>query len=106
MYHEATLINLLEVAFYGESACEAAGDSLLELVDFCSRHTTRMAYEAMKRDDERGRRRPRRTETKEEVVEVKSAEQIAAERLARSEPLPVAEELTKQRTDLLFKVRY
>ena len=37
-YHEATLCNLLEVTFFHQDACEAAGDdALLELTDYCQR---------------------------------------------------------------------
>ena len=37
-YHEATLCNLLEVTFFHQDACEAAGDdALLELTDYCHR---------------------------------------------------------------------
>lgn len=37
LYHEATLINLLETILYHQDACEAAGDSILDLVDYCYR---------------------------------------------------------------------
>lgn len=37
LYHEATVINLLEVLLYHAHGCEAAGDSLVELVDYCAR---------------------------------------------------------------------
>jgi hypothetical protein len=37
-FHEATLCNLLEIAFFHQDACEAAGDdALLELTDYCAR---------------------------------------------------------------------
>ena len=37
-YCEATLVNLLEIAFFHQDACEAAGDdALLELCDYCAR---------------------------------------------------------------------
>ena len=37
-HHEATLCNLLEIAFFHMDACEAAGDdALLELTDYCVR---------------------------------------------------------------------
>lgn len=37
-YFEATLCNLLEIAFFHQDACEAAGDdALLELADYCNR---------------------------------------------------------------------
>lgn len=41
MYHEATLTNLLEVAFYHEHVVESLDDDLLlELVDYCVRKVT------------------------------------------------------------------
>ena len=37
-YFEATLCNLLEISFFHQDACEAAGDdALLELTDYCNR---------------------------------------------------------------------
>ena len=37
-YFEATVCNLLEIAFFHQDACEAAGeDALLELTDYCNR---------------------------------------------------------------------
>ena len=37
-YCEATLVNLIEVSFFHQDACEAAGDdALLELCDYCAR---------------------------------------------------------------------
>ena len=35
VYHEATIVNLLEVIMYHRSACEEADDSLVELIDYC-----------------------------------------------------------------------
>jgi hypothetical protein len=37
MYHEASLINLLECVLFNEAALEAAGDAALDLVDYCHR---------------------------------------------------------------------
>lgn len=37
LYHEATLCNLLEVLLYHASVCEAGGDAMLELGDYCVR---------------------------------------------------------------------
>lgn len=37
LYHEATLCNLLEVLLYHASVCEAGGDAMVELVDYCAR---------------------------------------------------------------------
>ena len=37
MYHEATIVNLVEVLMYHRSSCEEAEDSLVELVEYCYR---------------------------------------------------------------------
>jgi hypothetical protein len=37
LYHEATLVALLEALFFHQDACEAAGERLMELVDYCDR---------------------------------------------------------------------
>jgi len=35
LFHEATVVNLLEVLMYHLRACEAVGDALVDLVDYC-----------------------------------------------------------------------
>jgi hypothetical protein len=42
LYHEATVINLLEVFLYHKHVCEAGGDVMLELVDYAARKLTRL----------------------------------------------------------------
>merc|ERR1719356_898835 len=37
LYHEASVINLLEICLYHRTSCEEAGDALVDLVDFCVR---------------------------------------------------------------------
>jgi len=37
VYHEATVVNLLEICLYHRTSCEEAGDALVDLVDFCIR---------------------------------------------------------------------
>ncbi|XP_033939515.1 zinc finger MYND domain-containing protein 10 [Pseudochaenichthys georgianus] len=37
IHHEATIINLLETIMYNQDSCEAAGDAVLDLVDYCHR---------------------------------------------------------------------
>ncbi|XP_058955157.2 zinc finger MYND domain-containing protein 10-like [Pocillopora verrucosa] len=37
LFHEATVISLLETILYHKEACEAAGDSILDLADYCLR---------------------------------------------------------------------
>ncbi|KAM4613699.1 zinc finger MYND domain-containing protein 10 [Polymixia lowei] len=43
IYHEATVINLLETIMFHKDSCEAAGDSVLDLVDYCHRKLTLLA---------------------------------------------------------------
>jgi zinc finger MYND domain-containing protein 10 len=40
LYHEATLVNLLETVLYHQDVCLAVGDSILDLVDYCYRKLT------------------------------------------------------------------
>ncbi|XP_075997520.1 zinc finger MYND domain-containing protein 10 [Genypterus blacodes] len=40
IHHEATVINLLETIMFHQDSCEAADDSLLDLVDYCHRKLT------------------------------------------------------------------
>merc|ERR1719473_2679510 len=37
LYHEASVCNLLECFLFHEHACEALGEALLEVIDFCMR---------------------------------------------------------------------
>uniref|UniRef100_A0A8C2H2L3 Zinc finger MYND domain-containing protein 10 n=1 Tax=Cyprinus carpio TaxID=7962 RepID=A0A8C2H2L3_CYPCA len=43
IHHEATIINLLETIMYHKESSEAAGDSVLDLVDYCHRKLTLLA---------------------------------------------------------------
>ncbi|KAM9757948.1 zinc finger MYND domain-containing protein 10 isoform 2-T2 [Menidia menidia] len=52
IHHEATIINLLETVMFHEASCEAAADSLLDLVDYCHRKLTLLASEAIRDCDE------------------------------------------------------
>eukprot|EP00051_Salpingoeca_urceolata_P030802 m.9616 g.9616 ORF g.9616 m.9616 type:complete len:446 (-) comp3562_c0_seq1:26-1363(-) len=40
LYHEATVVNLLETVLYHKEALESAEDAILDLVDYCSRRMT------------------------------------------------------------------
>lgn len=40
IYHEATIINLLETIMFHKDSCDAADDSVLDLVDYCHRKLT------------------------------------------------------------------
>lgn len=35
LYHESTVVSLLEVVLYHESSCEALGDAVIDLIDYC-----------------------------------------------------------------------
>uniref|UniRef100_A0A8D3AZY3 Zinc finger MYND domain-containing protein 10 n=1 Tax=Scophthalmus maximus TaxID=52904 RepID=A0A8D3AZY3_SCOMX len=50
IHHEATIINLLETIMFHEDSCEAADDSLLDLVDYCHRKLTLLAGRATRED--------------------------------------------------------
>ncbi|XP_071669210.1 zinc finger MYND domain-containing protein 10 isoform X3 [Patagioenas fasciata] len=41
--HEASIINLLETVFFYKEICESAGDSILDLIDYCHRKLTLLA---------------------------------------------------------------
>ncbi len=40
LFNEVNLSNLLETILYSSSACEALGDSSIDLTDYCVRHLT------------------------------------------------------------------
>jgi len=42
LYHEGTLINLLELFFYHKHLCEAGGEKVLEMVDYVARKLARL----------------------------------------------------------------
>ncbi len=42
LYHEATVVNLLEILLYHKHICELGGEKMLELVDYVSRKITRL----------------------------------------------------------------
>jgi hypothetical protein len=42
LYHEATLINLLEVFLYHKHVCEAGGEKMIEIVDYIARKLARL----------------------------------------------------------------
>ncbi|XP_068451382.1 zinc finger MYND domain-containing protein 10 [Clinocottus analis] len=48
IHHEATIINLLETIMYHKDSCETAGDSVLDLVDYCHRKLTLLLGRAAK----------------------------------------------------------
>ncbi|XP_030585965.1 zinc finger MYND domain-containing protein 10 [Archocentrus centrarchus] len=48
IHHEATIINLLETIMFHKDSCDAADDSVLDLVDYCHRKLTLLASEAIR----------------------------------------------------------
>ena len=42
MYHEVSTVNFLEVLLFHRTACEAADDTLVELIDYCYRKFSKM----------------------------------------------------------------
>ena len=42
LYHEATVVNLLETVLFHREAAEAAEDSILDLLDYCYRKLTQL----------------------------------------------------------------
>lgn len=48
MYHEASLCNFFEVLLYHRTACEAAEDALVELVDYSYRKFVSMIEQCEK----------------------------------------------------------
>ena len=72
-YFEATLCNLLEIAFFHQDACEAAGDdALLELTDYCNRKLVYLNTRAKEDAEELGKER-----SAKELVDQKPADEFA-----------------------------
>lgn len=72
-YFEATLCNLLEIAFFHQDACEAAGDdALLELADYCNRKLVYLNTAAKDDADALGKER-----SAKELVDQKPADEFA-----------------------------
>ncbi|XP_057314808.1 zinc finger MYND domain-containing protein 10-like [Hydractinia symbiolongicarpus] len=42
LFHEATVVGLLETMLYYKEACEAAGDAIIDLIDFVNRKLTKL----------------------------------------------------------------
>jgi hypothetical protein len=43
IYHEATLVSLLEAVMYNKEACGACGDTIIDLVDYVHRRVATLA---------------------------------------------------------------
>jgi len=68
LYHEATLVNLLETVLFHQDVCQSLGDSLYDLIDYCYRKLTEQlriqsSQEAIKQRDEE-------TKKSNEIMEV------------------------------------
>jgi len=37
LYHEASVVNLMEIMLYHRTACESSEDALVEVIDYCYR---------------------------------------------------------------------
>jgi len=54
LFHEASVVSLLETALFYKEFCEAAGDSVIDLVDYVSRKVLRLIYNDDNDADEEG----------------------------------------------------
>jgi len=85
-YHEVALVNLLEIILFHDYAAEAAGDAILELIDYCARKTAFLTAT--------GAPKPRPS-----GYEGKTAKEIAAE-IDNQDPLV---DIENQSTDIDFR---
>ncbi|XP_052781219.1 zinc finger MYND domain-containing protein 10-like [Mya arenaria] len=53
LYHEATVINLLETTMFYREVCEAAEDCVLDLVDYCYRKLTQLIARSEESEEEK-----------------------------------------------------
>eukprot|EP00960_Hanusia_phi_P073438 768013-Hanusia_phi.AAC.9 len=72
MYHEAVILGLLEKAFYHSSAVSMAGDSLIELSDYCYRKTVYLNSMHPETDEEAPKR--------DEILNMKDIERLEEQR--------------------------
>lgn len=42
LYHESAVVSLLEIVLYHESSCEALGDAVIDLIDYCVQSITQL----------------------------------------------------------------
>jgi len=40
LYHEVTIVNLLELVLYNKNACTSVDEKMLDMVDYCARKVT------------------------------------------------------------------
>ena len=95
MYHEATLVNLLEVLLYQRHFCEAGGERMIELVDYCARKITRLqsGYDF--------RQHSPQSAGKSADPDPTAAARLLSDELANRPP---QEELAQHLTEIEFKV--
>ncbi|XP_052260834.1 zinc finger MYND domain-containing protein 10-like isoform X2 [Dreissena polymorpha] len=86
LYHEATVINLLETTMFYREVCEATEDNVLDLVDYCYRKLTQLVA-----------RNEETEEVKDEAIEV--TDSVSA--MAHASNI---EELEKQDRRLNFEI--
>ncbi|KAI8822901.1 uncharacterized protein EV422DRAFT_618631 [Fimicolochytrium jonesii] len=43
LYHESTVVNLLEILLYNQTACESLGDAIVDLIDYCARKISELS---------------------------------------------------------------
>jgi hypothetical protein len=48
LYHEASIVNLLEVMLYHRTACDSSEDALVEVIDYCYRKFVNMTSQGDK----------------------------------------------------------
>ncbi|KAI0223920.1 Zinc finger MYND domain-containing protein 10 [Lamellibrachia satsuma] len=87
LYHEATLVNLLETTLYHQEAAEAGGDAMLDLTDYCYRKVTDLI-----------------AKTAEEAGEDDEDDENAFSALHSSTSASTLEELEKQNEALNFDI--
>ena len=83
LYHEATLLNLLEVLLYHETAAENIGDAMIDLVDYCARSMNSLLIKC--------------TNKREEIhLDLDSSSEVLE--------LPAYKSIERQRKELEFKM--
>jgi len=93
LYHEATLVNLLEVFLYHRHVCEAAGEKMMELVDYVGRKLARL-------NNTSADFRQHHAEPQQEPLTLDNAKDFAEELASRTP----ADELRRQCMDIEFRV--
>lgn len=76
LFHEATVISLIEICLFHQNGCESLGDSALDLIDYCLQSLTQLIGLANAMDD----------------------------RVVKSTNETIIEELERQKRDLLYKI--